>query len=259
MQKIKLRNQEIVGNDAYIIVGEPSEELLETQLKGEIVLCELRSLQGLDEDEIEKRIKDDTSLWQYENICVNFDELPDAFLERMWFRYKGEAVIIAKTERLLIRESVPKDAVAFMELYADKEVRRFVELPYIEETYKEVSEEKVKAYESYIAQYAKEQYGYFEYGMWSVVEKESGKVIGRMGLENQKISTGEEKIALGYALLPEYRGKGYAYEACMAILDYYIKSGYEKEIYVKIDNENLKSDNLYKKLNENSKEILRKM
>jgi RimJ/RimL family protein N-acetyltransferase len=55
------------------------------------------------------------------------------------------------------------------------------------------------------------------YGALVVVLKETGKPIGMCGLFKRKYL---EVPDLGFAFLPEVEGKGLAYEATMAILDY---------------------------------------
>lgn len=242
-----------------IIVGPPSEELLRLEKEGYLVLCELQELQGLSESEVEKRLREDSSLWKYQNICIDAKALPEAYFQRLWYRYNGLPVQIAETDRLIIRESIVEDAAAFQELYADKEVQEFLEMPPIEQLMKEAClADELLAYEKYINQYAENQYNFYEYGMWSVIEKEGGNVIGRMGLELQQISDGEEGVSLGYALLSQYRDKGYAYEACLAILDYCHECGYATEIFVKIDDKNTKSKKLFQKIQKYSRIPLRK-
>lgn len=260
MQKIKRCPIDNIIEEECVIVGEPSDALLQLQKEGHLVLCELKHLQGKSETEMEEALQEEEAVWQYKNICIDASALPEEYFERIWYRYKGQPVVIKETERLLIRESIPEDAKSFIALYEDEDVKRFLEVPVVcKEVAGATTNEKVAVYKDYIMQYAENQYAFYEYGMWSVVEKKNGKVIGRMGLENQVLSTGEEKMALGYALLPEFRGMGYACEACEAIVDYCIKCGYAMEIYVKIDPQNAKSDNLYKKLYKNSKISIKKM
>lgn len=62
-------------------------------------------------------------------------------------------------------------------------------------------------------------YGFFEHGLWLVIRKEDNKVIGRAGIENREID-GELQKELGYLIGKPWQGKGYAAEACLAILDY---------------------------------------
>lgn len=260
MQKIKRCSVWDSILDACVIVGEPGDALLQLQKEGNLVLCELKHLQGKSEMEIEAALQNEDAVWQYQNICVDANALPEAYFERIWCRHKGLPVQIAETKRLLIRESIPEDADSFVKLYLDAEVRRFLELPALEkEMAGKTLAEKVATYEDYIAQYAQNQYGFYEYGMWTVLEKESGKVVGRMGLELQANDVGEEKLSLGYALLPEYRGRGYALEACLAILDYCKECDYATEIFVKIDENNRNSRKLFQKLSKYSRMTLREM
>ncbi len=53
--------------------------------------------------------------------------------------------------------------------------------------------------------------------MWVIVQKESGAVIGRVGLEYKE---GFDGLELGFMLGAEYQHRGYAYEACKAVLSY---------------------------------------
>ncbi len=243
MRKIKLNISGATLEEQYIFVGAPCEELLRLQKEGALVLCELKELHSLSEKEVEKRLQEDSVLWKYNNICINANALPQAYLNRLWYRHHGLPVQIAETERLLIRESTAEDAAAFQELYADKEVQTFLEQPPTEKTSGEQFD-----YEAYITQYAQNQYGFYEYGMWTVIEKNSGNAIGRMGLELQTVCDGTEQVSLGYALLPKYRGKGYALEGCLAVLDYCKQCGYATEVFVKIDEKNEKSKKLFQKL-----------
>mgnify|MGYP001447504673 FL=1 len=67
--------------------------------------------------------------------------------------------------------------------------------------------------------YIKNMYGFFEYGLWLVFEKKSGELIGRAGIENREID-GVTCCEIGYLIRRDMQHKGYAYEACQAILEY---------------------------------------
>ena len=62
--------------------------------------------------------------------------------------------------------------------------------------------------------------GYAEHGhaLWVLELTESGAFIGDCGLTWQQVD-GEPALEVGYRLLPEYQGKGYATEAAAACLD----------------------------------------
>ncbi|WP_343689411.1 GNAT family N-acetyltransferase [Chitinophaga sp.] len=55
------------------------------------------------------------------------------------------------------------------------------------------------------------------FGLFLVALKESNTPIGMSGLIKRE---GLEHVDVGFALLPEYTGQGYAYEATKAVLDY---------------------------------------
>ena len=103
-------------------------------------------------------------------------------------------------------------------------------------------------------------YATFGFGLTLVTLKECGTPIGMCGL----LKRDELPYAdLGYALLPQFWGKGYAYEAAKAVLTYEIsKHGLEKvlavvspsnissnKLLVKLGFERIESLELYGKLN----------
>jgi len=236
-----------------VIYGSPCDALLELQKKGYCVLAELSHLQGLSEQEQADALCAEAAAEQYHNVCICAKELPQSYLRRIWCRWAGQPVLIAETKRLLIRESIPEDAKAFGSLYQDEACKRFLESIPAECDKSEEPESQHKALVRYIQDYAKGQYAFYEYGMWTVLEK-NGAVIGRMGLEQIADEEGEKEsdtsatLYLGYALLPEYRGFGFALEACLAILSYCQECGYADRIRIKIDRKNAKSIALAKRL-----------
>lgn len=253
MQEIKIcrienriHQGELDKNVPQIFVGSPCDELQNLQKDGFCVLAELAHLQGLTEDEIAEALCKEEAVLQYENVCICAEELSQAYLRRIWCKNKKLPVIIVETERLIIRESVEEDAEAFCELYRDAECRKYLELPPADD---------VQTYRQYIKDYQNGQYAFYEYGMWTLVEKESGAVVGRAGLEQQTFAKDQIGVGLGYAILPQHRGKGYAEEACQAILAYSKECEYAEKIYVKIDKENNASMTVYHKLG-NSVELI---
>lgn len=230
-------------NEPYVIVGAPCDRLLELQNAGYCVLAELVHLQGLSDEEVAEALCREEAVTRYTNVCIDAGALSQGYLRRIWCRHRKIPVVVAETERLLIRESVEDDGEAFWKLYQDPACQEFLEaLP--------VEEQSVEAYRRYIAQYKSGQYAFYEYGMWSAIEKVSGRCIGRAGLEQQNLPEGNLGLGLGYALLPEYRGKGYATEACQAILEYCRECDYADEVYVMVGEANDASRKVYRKLKE---------
>ena len=135
-------------------------------------------------------------------------ELDIDYLERVRRRYNHIPWDIGETDRCLIRELSLSDLPALYELYDKPGMTDFVEPLYDYETELE-----------YQKAYIENMYGFYEYGMWLVFSKETGKLIGRAGLELRLID-GVEEMELGYIIGKKYRYRGYGYEVCTAIKKY---------------------------------------
>lgn len=125
------------------------------------------------------------------------EEPEEELLLRTWQRHYQLPWTIAETERLLIRETTMEDLPGLLDLYQEEEKNPDV---------KPFSKNPGKELEAYI----RERYGFYGYGLWSVVEKSSGILVGRVGLEEE----------LAYLIGSRFRRKGYATEAVEAVLKY---------------------------------------
>ena len=143
-------------------------------------------------------------------------------------RYNHIPWHIGETDRCLIRELSLSDLPALYELYDKPGMTDFVEPLYDYETELE-----------YQKAYIENMYGFYEYGMWLVFSRETGKLIGRAGLEHDE---------LGYMIAPELWNQGYATEVCRFIIDYARKNADFEELYCRIDERNTASVRLAKKL-----------
>ena len=155
-------------------------------------------------------------------------ELDIEYLERVRRRYNHIPWDIGETDRCLIRELSLSDLPALYELYAKPGMTDYVEPLYDYETELE-----------YQKAYIENMYGFYEYGMWLVFSKETGKLIGRAGLEHDE---------LGYMIAPELWNQGYATEVCRFIIDYARENTDFEELYCRIDEKNMASVRLAKKL-----------
>lgn len=155
-------------------------------------------------------------------------ELDIEYLERVRRRYNHIPWDIGETDRCLIRELSLSDLPALYELYAKPGMTDYVEPLYDYETELE-----------YQKAYIENMYGFYEYGMWLVFSKETGKLIGRAGLEHDE---------LGYMIAPELQNRGYATEVCRFIIDYARENTDFEELYCRIDERNEASVRLAKKL-----------
>lgn len=155
-------------------------------------------------------------------------ELDIEYLERVRRRYNHIPWDIGETDRCLIRELSLADLPALYELYDKPGMTDFVEPLYDYETELE-----------YQKAYIENMYDFYEYGMWLVFSKETGKLIGRAGLEHNE---------MGYMIAPEFQNLGYATEVCRFIVDYARKNTDFEVLYCRIDEKNVASVRLAKRL-----------
>uniref|UniRef100_UPI00405704AA GNAT family N-acetyltransferase n=1 Tax=Agathobacter sp. TaxID=2021311 RepID=UPI00405704AA len=176
------------------------------------------------------------TLSQTEILVEGFEEISAGFLEKAWQRYHHLPWTIAITKRCVIRELTLDDMEALFELYKDKELSRFTESLFDRE------EET-----DYQRAYINNMYRYFGYGIWLVFHKETGKLIGRAGLEHREY--GEElELELGYLIGTGYQRQGYATEVCKAIIGYAKEEICALAVNCLIEEENTASIALAKKL-----------
>lgn len=141
-------------------------------------------------------------------IAESPDALDYEYAETAYCRAHGLSFTVLETPRTIVREMNVGDLPALYAIYDDDEIRRFVEplLAYGEEK---------KRLESHI----RNQYGLCGFGLWAVVEKSGGQLIGRAGISAREID-GESRPELGYLIARAYRRQGYAFEVCAAIKEY---------------------------------------
>lgn len=137
----------------------------------------------------------------------------DYFL-KIWQRFNNIPWTIADTKRLIIRETVEEDLPGLKKIYEDKEVTR-----YTEDLFEEPEDEL-----NYIREYREKVYGIQGFGIWSVIRKEDGKLIGRAGLVARPEYDGVE---VGFVFGKDYRNRGYATEAVTECLNMAKKMEFE--------------------------------
>lgn len=137
----------------------------------------------------------------------NPEGIEEDYWEKVYRRLKGLPWDILETRRCLIRETVPEDVEDFYQIYSNPAITEFTE-----GLYPDKEQEK-----EYIREYIKRVYTYYEFGVWTVVEKESGDVIGRAGFSCRE---GYDEPELGFIIGVPWQRRGYAEEVCRGILLY---------------------------------------
>lgn len=170
-----------------------------------------------------------------DTVVEEISDLDDDFFLKCYQREHQIPWTILRTERCVVREFELEDLEALFELYRGEGMTDFMEGLY--------SYEEEKKYQTAYINY---MYRYFGYGMWLVFEKESGKLIGRAGIEHREELGGE--LELGYAIGVPFQRKGYATEVCKAIMSYVENKLEFQRISCLIEKENEVSVHLAKKL-----------
>ncbi|WP_411504146.1 GNAT family N-acetyltransferase [Brevibacillus centrosporus] len=117
-------------------------------------------------------------------------------------------MIVLETERLYLRYQTLDDAPFILELVNDPAWLQFI------------GDRGVRTLDdarSYIANGAIKSYERDGFGFYLVERKEDHTLLGMCGLVKRE---GLEDVDIGFAFLPDYRSKGYAYEAASAVMQY---------------------------------------
>lgn len=138
---------------------------------------------------------------------TDIEELTFDSFAMAYMRLSGKPWTILETKRCVIREMTVEDVDAFYQIYKEPSITF-----YMEDLFKEPEEER-----EYTREYIKKIYGFYGYGLWSIVGKESETIIGRAGISWRE---GFDIPELGFVIAVPYQHKGYAYEVCHAILEY---------------------------------------
>ncbi|MGH7024086.1 MAG: GNAT family N-acetyltransferase [Caulobacteraceae bacterium] len=138
-----------------------------------------------------------------------------------------------QTERLVLRALAPEDFDAFAAMCADPEVMRFLG---------GVQPRSVawRGFTSVAGSWAMQGFG-----MFSVIERTSGRWIGRIGPHRPEGWPGTE---VGWGLVQDAWGKGYAVEAASAAMDFAVDQLGWTEVIHCIEDGNTASQNVAKRL-----------
>lgn len=175
---------------------------------------------------------------EYENVRYAiecFAGLDRQYLERVCLRYAGLPWKILETERCLVRETMVEDVDAFYDIYGEPSITAYMENLFADR------EEEIR----YTKGYIENVYTFYEYGLWTVLDKKSGQIVGRAGISWREDT---ETTELGYVIAKPFQHKGIAFEVCQAILCYAREELGIEEVCAYIKKENAPSKALIRKL-----------
>ena len=115
--------------------------------------------------------------------------------------------MMIETERLCLRELTPDDYDALYAVLADSDIMQHYPYTFDEARVRRWIIRNIERYE---------QDGF---GLWAVVLKETGEMIGDCGLTMQLIG-GQIKPEIGYHIRADHQRKGYGAEAAIAVRDW---------------------------------------
>lgn len=214
------REIRIEGTGYTVVISDEKEALLAAKRAGKAVIG-LQDREGLD-------------LWPASYVAESLNDIDAAYLEQVVRRHAGLPWRIGETRRLLIREFQAEDAGQVPREGTDTQ------------------EDAVFYTEESLSRYIRCQYGFYEYGLWALVEKETGRLAGKAGIvrtsygrepwEDEAAGTDGNDllyIEIGYHIFRPYRRRGYATEALRKIVELAKEKAWTPVcIYAKIDASN---------------------
>lgn len=142
--------------------------------------------------------------------------------------------MVLETKRLTLREMNQADFSSLCKIMQDEEVMYAYEGAF--------SNEEVQNWlDKQLANYRK-----FGFGLWSVVMKETGQMIGQCGLTMQNYKEGQI-LEIGYLFQKEFWHQGFASEAAIACKEYAFDKLSAEEVYSIIRDTNVSSENVAKR------------
>lgn len=136
--------------------------------------------------------------------------------------------MILETERLYLREMTQADYDDLCQILQDEEVMYAYDGAFNDEEVQEWLDKQISRYQRY------------GFGLWAMILKETGKMIGQCGLTMQPWKD-QELLEIGYLLQRDYWHKGYAQEGAKACKEYAFTKLKAQEVYSIIRDINIPS------------------
>lgn len=142
--------------------------------------------------------------------------------------------MILETERLKLREMNQRDFPALCKILQDEEVMYAYEHAFDDGEAQQWLDNQMKRYREY------------GFGLWAVILKETGEMIGQCGITMQDCN-GRQVMEIGYLFQKAYWHCGYASEAAAGCKKYAFETLQAGEVYSIIRDNNIPSQNVAKR------------
>ncbi len=143
--------------------------------------------------------------------------------------------MILETDRLFLREMEQSDYTALCRILQDEDVMYAYEGAFSDA---EVQQWLDKQFHNYAE---------LGFGLWAVLLKQTGEMIGQCGLTLQPYHD-KQLLEVGYLFQKAFWGKGYATEAATACRDYAFTKLNAAEVFSIIRDTNIASQNVAKRI-----------
>lgn len=137
-----------------------------------------------------------------------------------------------KTDRIEFRMLTSEDFDAWLPLFYEPDVARYLHMP---------PNKSALEYCSLWFDKAMNRYEKDLGGLNVLVNRSSGLMVGQCGILVQEIE-GAERLEVGYSILPEYWGKGYASEAAIKCRDFAFENNFSNNLVSNVHIENFGSE-----------------
>lgn len=172
-------------------------------------------------------------------LILSPESLTPDFLEEVFCRHHHIPLTIVCTNRCVVRELAPEDLSFLLQLQKENE-----ENP--DGCFFPVS---CDSPDSFLLEYIKNQYPFYGYGLYAILEKESAAFLGIAGFSTPSAeSEGKCDIEISYALLKKYQHQGYMTEVLKSLIHPEKENGRFEQIIARIHRSNKASIHLAKKL-----------
>ncbi|ANX11750.1 GNAT family N-acetyltransferase [Fictibacillus arsenicus] len=91
----------------------------------------------------------------------------------------------------------------------------------------------------------KEDESLLGWGVWFVIEKETGRIIGDTGFKGKPV---DQTVEIGYGIIPSAQGRGYATEAVNGIIDRALSTNLVSNVVAECLDDNIASVKVLEKL-----------
>lgn len=142
--------------------------------------------------------------------------------------------MILQTQRLYLREMQQTDYPALCKILQDKDVMYAYEHAFSDKEAQEWLDHQIRRYKN------------DGFGLWAVILKCNGEMIGQCGLTMQDYS-GKQVLEVGYLFQKKYWHKGYAAESAIACKNYAFDHLKADEVFSVIRDTNFASQNVAKR------------